>query len=80
MNFNLRYKSLVFVVAVCFIGAIQAQESSFFKVEFDAFSPPTKDMIMSFEGKEPLPFLANDIDGTEHFLKNYKGKVVFVYL
>ena len=36
-------------------------------------------MIMSFEGKEPMPFLANDIDGTEHFLKNYKGKVVFVY-
>lgn len=79
MNFNLRYKSLVFVVAVCFIGALQAQESSFFKVEFDAFSPPTKDMIMSFEGEEPMPFLANDIDGTEHFLKNYKGKVVFVY-
>lgn len=79
MNFNLRRYSLVFVVTMCLIASLQAQESSFFKVEFDAFSPPTKDMIKSFEGKEPMPFLANDIEGTEHFLKNYKGKAVFLY-
>ena len=49
---------------MCFIGSIRGQKSSFFKVEFDAFSPPTKDMIMSFEDKESMPFLANDIDGS----------------
>ena len=64
MNFNRIPYSLVLVVTMCFIGSIRAQKSSFFKVEFDAFSPPTKDMNMSFEDKEPMPFLANDIDGS----------------
>lgn len=62
-----------------FAHAQEQSEESFFEVTFDAFSPPTQDLIRSFEGKEPMPFMANDTKGTEHFLKNYKGKVVFIY-
>ena len=74
----------LFIVICCLFTSIslygqEPLEGTFFQVEFEAFSPPTQDLIMSFEGKEPMPFLANDIYGTEHYLKNYTGKVVFVY-
>lgn len=62
-----------------FVQAQEQSEETFFEVTFDAFSPPTQDLIRSFEGKEPMPFLAKDVDGVEHFLKDYKGKVVFIY-
>lgn len=61
------------------IQAQEAAEGEFFTVTFDDFTPPTQDLINSFEGKEPMPFMANDIYGVEHYLKNYQGKVVFIY-
>lgn len=81
MNSILKYFVLASFSILVF-GEIHAQEpseESFFTIEFEAFSPPTQDMILSFEGKEPMAFLATDIKGVEHYLKNYKGKVVFVY-
>jgi thiol-disulfide isomerase/thioredoxin len=64
---------------LCFWAKAQEEGQQYFQVTFDEFSPPTQDLIMSFEGKEPMAFMANDINGTEYFLKNFKGKVVFVY-
>ena len=70
-----------FILAFFFVSFLaQAQdERGIFEITFDEFSPPTQDLIMSFEGKEPMQFLANDIKGEEYYLKNFKGKVVFVY-
>jgi peroxiredoxin len=76
----MKTKFLALFVFLFFTLLAQAQnERGFFEVTFDEFSPPTQDLIMSFEGKEPMAFLANDIKGDEYYLKNYKGKVVFVY-
>lgn len=50
-----------------------------FMVEFEAFTPPVKDMIRSFEGQPAEPFLASDLNGTEHYLGNYKGKKVILW-
>ena len=75
-------KLYVFIIVLFSFGFLNAQEQSeesFFEISFDDFSPPTKELIMSFEGKEPMAFMANDIKGDEYYLKNYKGKVVFIY-
>ena len=79
MKFSIKSAILVFVIFVTFSMSLKSQESTFFQVEFETFSPPVKDVILSFQGKEPMPFMANDINGTEHYLKNYKGQVVFLY-
>lgn len=63
----------------CFWAQAQEEGQQYFQVTFDEFSPPTQDLIMSFEGKEPMAFMANDIKGVQYFLKDFKGKVVFVY-
>ena len=76
---KIRVFSVVVLLMICFLAKAQDEGQKYFQVTFDDFTPPTKDLIMSFEGKEPMPFLANDINGTEHYLKNYNGKVVFVY-
>ncbi len=75
-----QYMLLVLAFMLCgFWAEAQEEDQPYFLVTFDEFSPPTQDLILSFEGKEPMAFLANDINGVEHYLKNYKGKVVFVY-
>lgn len=61
------------------VFAQEQKEGDYFKVSFDAFSPPIQAMIKDFEGSTPMAFMSNDINGTEHYLKNYQGKVVFVY-
>lgn len=50
-----------------------------FLVEFEKFSPPIQDMIRGFEGQQAMQFLAPDINGTEQFLGNYKGKKVVIW-
>jgi len=50
-----------------------------FLVEFDAFTPPTKDLVRSFEGHIAEQFMANDVNGKEHFLGNYKGQKVILW-
>lgn len=74
-------RSITFILAFFLFSfwAKAQDERGIFEITFDEFSPPTQDLIMSFEGKEPMPFMANDINGTEYFLKNFTGKVVFVY-
>jgi peroxiredoxin len=54
-------------------------DKGYFLVEFDAFTPPTKDLIASLENTEATPFLAPDVLGTEQFLGDYKGKKVVIW-
>jgi len=57
----------------------QNSQSGHFLVEFEAFSPPVKDMVTSFEGHIAEQFLAKDVNGKEHFLGDYKGKKVILW-
>ncbi|MFT6335963.1 MAG: peroxiredoxin [Halioglobus sp.] len=58
-----------------------AQESAngHFLVEFAKFTPPIQDLIRSFEGHIAEPFLANDVNGKEHYLPDYKGSNVILW-
>ncbi|MEE9438690.1 MAG: hypothetical protein V3V14_06790 [Saprospiraceae bacterium] len=70
-----------FALSVLFVGFISAQDSvqGHFLVEFAKFSPPTQDLVKSFEGFPAEQFLAKDIKGTEHFLGSFKGKKVLLW-
>lgn len=57
----------------------QEQTANHFLVEFDQFSPPTKDLVSSFEGSKAEPFMANDVTGVQQFLGDYKGKKVLLW-
>ncbi|MEL6986351.1 MAG: TlpA disulfide reductase family protein [Bacteroidota bacterium] len=76
-------KNLVLaILLLCCISGISAQsqnENGHFMVEFDAFSPPIKDMIDHFEGRSLIPFMASDLNGKEHFNGNYKGKTLILF-
>ncbi len=50
-----------------------------FLVELEEFTPPEKELIASIKGFPAEMFLANDIDGEEHFLGNYKGTTVILW-
>jgi hypothetical protein len=65
------------LIAISYVSApCQDFGGDHYLVEFKEFTPPTKDLIASFEGFTSTPFLAPDIKGTEHFLGSYKGKNV----
>jgi len=73
-----------YLLAICLlvIGLqLSAQETAngHFLVEFDKFSPPIQDIVREFEGRVAEPFMANDINGNEHFLGNYKGQKVILW-
>jgi len=63
------------------IFQVTSQESAqgHFLVEFAKFSPPIQDLVKSFEGYPAEQFLANDVNGNEHFLGDYKGKKVILW-
>lgn len=60
-------------------GYSQDESNDFYLVEFEKFSPPTKDIIRVFEKSKATPFMASDIYGKEHYLGNYKGKLVLLW-
>jgi len=66
-------------VLFAFISLIAQNENGHFLVEFDAFSPPTKELIASLENTKAAPFLAPDIRETEQFLGDYTGKNVILW-
>lgn len=73
---------LFLLLSLCFTANLAAQarsEQGYFLVEPDQFSPPTRALIQSFEGRKAEPFMANDIDGVEHYLPNYLGKKVILW-
>lgn len=58
----------------------QAQsEEGYFLVEFEKFTPPTQDMIKSYEGFPATPFMANDMNEEERFLGDFKGKTLVLF-
>lgn len=67
------------VLIIFFILNLVANGQDHFLVEFEEFTPPEKELIASIKGFPAEMFLANDIDGTEHFLGNYKGKAVILW-
>jgi len=69
----------VLLLFIAFQMTAQEQASGHFLVEFDKFSPPTKDLVTSFEGHIAEPFMANDVEGVQHFLGDYKGKKVILW-
>lgn len=71
--------SLVCLFIIQMAWTQERNEKGYFEVKFDDFELPQQDLIRSFEDATAMPFMANDVDGKEHFLGNYKGKVVFVY-
>ncbi len=73
-----------FIFSAAFFMAAFAQEAmsedgSHFLVDFGKFSPPVREMAQAFEGQAAEKFLASDINGTEHFLGDYKGKKVILW-
>lgn len=70
--------SLIFILSFHF-SAISQNEKGHFLVEFDAFSPPVKDLIASFENTKAAPFLAPDVLGKEQFLGDYAGKKIILW-
>lgn len=74
-------KILLLLVAFASSASLPAQETSndHFLVEFEKFSPPTRDLVTSFEGHIAEPFLATDVQGVEHFLGSYKGQKVILW-
>lgn len=57
----------------------QKNAQGHFLVEFAKFTPPVQDLVKSFEGYPAEQFLANDVNGKEHFLGDYKGKKVILW-
>lgn len=75
-------RSLLLSFGICLLISMNLwsqNDKGYFLVEFDAFTPPTKDVIASLENTEATPFLASDILGAEHFLGDYKGKKVIIW-
>lgn len=61
-------------------NAFSAQiNNSYFKVEFDAFTPPQKAMIESVEGKPAKNFVMKDLNGIERNLTMFKGKKIVLW-
>lgn len=69
----------LFVFAAQQINAQAQSENGYYLVEFDKFTPPVQDMIKSYEGFPAAPFMANDMDGEERFLGDFKGKPLVLY-
>lgn len=70
-------------LVICFLFAVslsaQVGDDGHFLVEFEKFSPPVRDMVTNFEGQPAENFMANDVNGKEHFLGDYKGKKVILW-
>lgn len=76
-------KNIVIAFILCVLsinfGMAQDNAQGHFLVEFEKFSPPTQDLVRSFEGRPAEQFLAKDVNGKEHFLGDYKGKKVVLW-
>ena len=76
-------KNIILSSILCIFAVLQctAQENAqgHFLVEFEKFTPPIQDLIKSFEGYPAEQFLANDLNGNEHYLGDYKGKKVILW-
>jgi len=72
--------SIIFFLAVSFDAYSQARsENGYYLVEMEQFTPPVQDLIKSYEGFPATPFMANDMNGTEQFLGDFKGKPLVLF-
>jgi peroxiredoxin len=69
----------ILCVFTIFSGVSQESAQGHFLVEFAKFTPPIQDLVKSFEGYPAEQFLANDVNGKEHYLGDYKGKKVILW-
>lgn len=76
-------KNILLIAFLCVFAITQSigqkNAQGHFLVEFEKFSPPIQDLVKSFEGQPAEQFLANDVNGKEHFLGDYKGKKVILW-
>ena len=82
LNITLIKSISVAVFLFSFSALISAQTNEtkeHYLVEFEKFTPPTKELIKSFENFPAEPFLAPDVNGVEHFSGNYKGKHLILW-
>lgn len=66
-------------VLILVVASWQLAAQDHFMVEMEAFSPPEQALIAQLKGFPAEPFLANDLDGREHFLNDYRGKAVLLF-
>lgn len=64
-------------VFVFSVGFLFGQDH--FLVELENRSPDVATMVRSFEGMPAIPIMANDVDGVEHYIGNYKGKNLILF-
>ena len=50
-----------------------------FLVELENRSPDVATMVRSYEGTAAIPIMANDIDGKEQYIGNYKGENLILF-
>jgi hypothetical protein len=62
-----------------FTSIALCQNNKYFKVEFDAFEPPIKDMINHVEGKPAKNFMIKDLGGKDLSLSSQKGRKVILW-
>ncbi len=67
------------ILFILLIGSFHLFSQSHFKVEFDAFSPPIKDMIDNIEGKPAKNFMMKDLTGKDVTLSQQIGKKVVLW-
>lgn len=70
---------VITITSLLTTATAQSETEGHFLVEFEKFSPPIQDLVMSFENKKAEPFMANDITGIEHFLGDYIGQKVLLW-
>lgn len=70
--------TLLFCFCLSTISFAQ-NENGHFLIEFEAFTPPVKDLIASLENTKAAPFLAPDILGKEQYLGDYTDKNVILW-
>jgi peroxiredoxin len=74
-------KTLMAVLCLSFATTSFSQATNsegHFLFEPEKFSPPVKDMIASYEGFPATPFMANNINGEELYIGDFKGKVLIL--
>ena len=78
----LRFAFFIVFLVFCLgsaLGQSNTDEPGFYLFEPEKFSLPVKDMIAHYEGFPATPFMANNMDGKELFMGDFKGKTLILY-
>lgn len=61
------------------MGQDPSATGGYFLVEEEQFTPPEAAIIEHYLNSSPMPFMANDMNGTERYLGNYNGQLVLLW-